>query len=143
MSVRPRRSIGGVTSNSPRAGVLDRLRRWAASAEEVEAEELRRAADEHGCAEVAAVPDRARARVAGTLQSVTLQPRAGVPALEADLYDGSDTVTLVWIGRRRISGIDCGRKLVATGRVASVDGRRVMFNPRYDLLPPTTTRESP
>ena len=139
MSVPPRRSIKGVTSNSPRSVVLDRLRRWAASAEEVEAAELRRAADEHGCAEVAAVPDRARARVAGTLQSVTLQPRAGVPALEADLYDGSDTVTLVWIGRRRIAGIDCGRRLVATGRVASVDGRRVMFNPRYDLLPPTTT----
>lgn len=139
MSVPPRRSIKGVTSKSPRSGVLDRLRRWAASAEEVEAAELRRAADEHGCVEVAAVPDRARARVAGTLQSVTLQPRAGVPALEADLYDGSDTVTLVWIGRRRIAGIDCGRRLVAMGRVASVDGRRVMFNPRYDLLPPTTT----
>lgn len=120
-------------------GVLGRLRRWAASDEEVEAEHLREVADRHGCAPLAQIPDRARARVAGTLHSVTLQPRAGIPGLEADLYDGSDTVTLVWIGRRRIAGIDCGRRLVATGRVTSVDGRRVMFNPRYELLPPTTT----
>lgn len=126
------------STRSPNA-VLDRVRRWAASAEEVEAEELRAAAQRQGCSPLAEIPDRAFARVAGTLHSVTLQPRSGVPALEADLYDGSGTVTLVWIGRRRIAGVDCGRRLIASGRIASVDGRRVMFNPRYDLLPPTTT----
>jgi hypothetical protein len=66
---------------------------------------------------------------------VTLQPRAGVPALEAELYDGSGVLTLIWLGRRRIGGIDCGRKLTATGRIATMEGRRVMFNPQYELLP--------
>lgn len=81
------------------------------------------------------VGDRERARVHGTLQTVTLQPRAGLPALEAELYDGSGVVTLVWLGRRRIEGIDCGRRLVATGRIAAVEGRRLMYNPQYSLLP--------
>ena len=46
------------------------------------------------------------------MHTVTLQPRAGVPALEAELYDGSDVLTLIWLGRRRITGIDCGRNMV-------------------------------
>lgn len=128
-----------MTITPARTGVLERLRRWAASAEEADAEELREEAGKQGCAPLAAIPDRARARVAGTLHSVTLQPRADVPALEADLFDGSATVTLIWIGRRRIAGIACGRRLVATGRIATVDGKRVIFNPRYELLPSPTT----
>ena len=42
--------------------------------------------------------------VCGTLRSVTLRPRAGVPALVAELYDGSGTVQVVWLGRRQIAG---------------------------------------
>jgi hypothetical protein len=42
--------------------------------------------------------------LAGTLQAVVLRPLAGVPTLEAELYDGTGTVTLVWLGRRRIRG---------------------------------------
>ncbi|SDU74293.1 OB-fold nucleic acid binding domain-containing protein [Jiangella alkaliphila] len=116
-------------------GLWGAITRWVASDEEVEAEELRDDAREAGCQPLAGVEDRTTARVRGVLQSVTLQPRVGTPALEADLYDGSGAVTLVWLGRRRIAGISCGRRLVATGRVATLDGRRVMYNPRYELLP--------
>lgn len=111
------------------------LSRWAASEAEIDAEELRQHAEGAGCTSVAKVPERARVKLRGTLRTVTLQPRAGTPALEADLFDGSGSVTLVWLGRRRITGISCGRRMMATGRVSTVEGRRVMYNPRYELLP--------
>ena len=42
--------------------------------------------------------------VTGTIRALTLRPVGGVPALEAELYDGSGTIKLVWLGRRRIHG---------------------------------------
>lgn len=71
--------------------------------------------------------------VAGVLRSVSLRPRAGVRALEAELYDGHGAVTLVWLGRREIAGIAPGRSIVARGRLAESDGRMVLYNPRYEL----------
>jgi hypothetical protein len=71
--------------------------------------------------------------VAGTLRAVVLRPLAGVPTLEAELYDGTGTVTLVWLGRRRIRGIDPGRTLVARGRLTKRQGRPTLFNPEYEL----------
>jgi hypothetical protein len=71
--------------------------------------------------------------VAGTLRAVVLRPLAGVPTLEAELYDGTGTVTLVWLGRRRIRGIDPGRSLVARGRLTERDGKVTVFNPAYEL----------
>ena len=71
--------------------------------------------------------------VAGQLRAVVLRPRAGVPTLEAELYDGTGTVTLIWLGRRRIRGIDPGRHLVARGRMTRQDGRPTIYNPSYEL----------
>lgn len=51
------------------------------------------------------------------------------------MYDGSDVMTIVWLGRRRISGIEPGRALVVEGLVSSRNGGKVIFNPRYQLLP--------
>jgi hypothetical protein len=74
-------------------------------------------------------------RLTGTLRTVTLRPRGGVPALEADLVDGTGVLTLIWLGRRRITAIDPGRSLRVEGRISIQDGLRVMYNPRYELLP--------
>ena len=49
--------------------------------------------------------------------SVSQRPRAGVPAVEADLFDGSGHLTVVFLGRRTIAGIEPGRRIIATGRV--------------------------
>lgn len=78
--------------------------------------------------------DRAVVSVCGRVRSMTLRPRAGSPSLEADLYDDSGTVTLVWLGRRSITGLRPGRAVKASGRVCLVDGRKTLFNPRYELL---------
>jgi hypothetical protein len=67
------------------------------------------------------------------LRTVTLRPRGGVPALEAVLFDGTGSLTLIWLGRRRIAGIEPGRAIRVEGRVGVHEDGCVMFNPRYDL----------
>ncbi len=74
--------------------------------------------------------------VAGTLRAVTLRPRAGAPTLEAELFDGTGTVTLIWLGRRRIGGVECGRSLTARGRLTEHEGRPTIYNAAYELRPP-------
>lgn len=109
--------------------------RLATSDDELNRERLQASAEKAGCSTLSDTTDRSKVRIRGVLRTVTLQPRRGMPALEAELYDGTGSVTLVWLGRRRITGITCGRRIVADGRISTLDGRRVMYNPSYDLLP--------
>ena len=85
------------------------ISRWASS-DRVEAEELQRDVKRAGCCALADAVDRERLTVQGSIRTVTLRPRGGVPALEAELYDGSGTVLVVWLGRRRIAGIEPGAR---------------------------------
>lgn len=84
---------------------------------------------------IAEAPDRERVVLRGTIKTVTLRPRGGVPALEAELDDGSGVITIVWLGRRRITGIGPGRAMRVEGRIGTGTGNRVLFNPRYELIP--------
>lgn len=112
------------------------LRRLTADDDELAAEDLQSRAEQHGACPIADAPQRAPVRLHGTLQSVTIRPRGGVPALEAELYDGTATVYVVWLGRRRIEGVKAGASLVVEGRLSEPDhGRRTMYNPAYELLP--------
>ena len=104
-----------------------------ASRAEFEASQERRETVRSGCTSVADLADRRRALVSGVLRSVTLRPRQTVPALEAELYDGSGSLRVVWLGQRRIAGIEPGRRARLTGFVCTQEGRRTMFNPRYEL----------
>ena len=72
-------------------------------------------------------------RIRGTLRTLTLRPRGGVPALEAELYDGTGTLTVIWLGRRQIAGIAPGRAIEVEGRIGVHDNSRVIYNPRYEL----------
>ena len=110
------------------------LDRWADSSDQHD-RELRATHVEDGHLLIAQAPDRQLVTVRGVLRTVTLRPREGVPVLEAELSDGSGTVTLTWLGRRRIAGIDPSRSMRATGRIGVQAGVRVMFNPRYELIP--------
>ena len=112
------------------------LRRLTSSDAELEAEDLRSESTRLGGTTVSELPDRAPAVVCGTIRTTTLRPRAGTPALVAEVYDGTGVLTVVWLGRRTIAGIEAGRRIRVRGRVAQRDGRPVVFNPRYELLPP-------
>jgi hypothetical protein len=109
------------------------ISRWANPAE-AEARDLRRTFAGTGVVRIADAPSREPVHLRGTLRTVTLRPRGGVPALEAELYDGTATLTLIWLGRRRIAGIGPGRAVEVSGRIGEHDGQRVLYNPRYELL---------
>jgi hypothetical protein len=110
------------------------ISRWANSSDQ-EIRHLRATHEQAGDLSISDAPDRERVRLRGTLRTVTLRPRGGVPALEADLDDGSGMITIVWLGRRRIAGIAPGRSLRVEGRIGAHDGHRIIYNPRYELLP--------
>ncbi|MEO6206097.1 MAG: OB-fold nucleic acid binding domain-containing protein [Mycobacteriales bacterium] len=109
------------------------LSRLTTDEEQRDVRELRDDAWAAGATHVTACTLGAPVCVAGELRAVVLRPRAGVPTLEAELYDGTGTVTLIWLGRRRIRGIDPGRLLVARGRLTRQDDRPTIYNPSYEL----------
>ncbi len=110
------------------------ISRWA-NQDQDEARELRKETSRAGLLCIADAPLRERVVVQGTLKTVTLRPRGGVPALEAELYDGTGSINVIWLGRRRIGGIAPGRGLRVEGRIGQQDGESIMFNPRYSLRP--------
>jgi hypothetical protein len=110
------------------------ISRWANSSDQ-EARDLRRTYTGKDCVQISEAPDREMVKLRGSLRTVSLRPRAGVPALEAELFDGSGVIVVVWLGRRRIAGIDPGRSIQVEGRIGEHGGARTMYNPRYELIP--------
>ncbi|MCJ1680394.1 OB-fold nucleic acid binding domain-containing protein [Streptomyces sp. APSN-46.1] len=111
------------------------IERLSTSQEELHSAELQEDAEAAGCTRISDSHDREIVKVTGTLRTVTLRPRAGVPALQAELFDGSAALDVVWLGRRSIVGIEPGRRMIASGRISMSHGRRVLFNPKYELRP--------
>ena len=122
-----------MTETRPRGWLSRALERLTADDHAIDAEELRAGAMSAGCEPVASCLKGKVVTVTGRLKSVIYTPRETVPTLEAELYDGSGSVTLVWLGRRRIPGIEPGRTVTARGRFAAVEGKRVIYNPWYEL----------
>jgi hypothetical protein len=109
------------------------LQRLTADDHTIDAEQLRAGTVSAGCEPLASCRKGEVVTVTGRLKSVIYTPRETVPTLEAELFDGSGSVTLVWLGRRRIPGIEPGRTVTARGRFANFDGKRVIYNPWYEL----------
>lgn len=109
--------------------------RLTKSVTEIEADELQEDVARLGCTPMSDLKDRQQATVSGTVRAVTLRPRINVPALVVDLYDGTRTINLVWLGRRTIAGIQPGTHLRATGRVTYSRGTPTIFNPAYEIVP--------
>lgn len=122
-----------MSTEAPTGRLRRALKKLAATPDELEADDLLSESETQGCQQIDGLADRELVTIYGHLKNVSLAPRAGTPTLEADLYDGSGVVTLVWLGRRTIAGIKPGVNLVATGRVSCHDQRRVIYNPRYEL----------
>ena len=117
---------------SPLAKLSERLTKTVT---QMEADELQEDSARLGCTPMCDLEDRQEATVSGTVRAVTLRPRVNVPALVIDLYDGSRTINLVWLGRRTIGGIEPGTYLRAHGRVTYTRGIPTIFNPSYEIVP--------
>jgi len=109
------------------------LKRLTASAHHLDAAELRSEVERLSCKPLLELRRGVVVSVTGRLRAVVYNPRETVPTLEAELFDGSAAVMLVWLGRRRIAGIEPGRRLVARGRVGVHDDRLAIYNPWYEL----------
>ncbi|HVU92510.1 MAG TPA: OB-fold nucleic acid binding domain-containing protein [Jatrophihabitans sp.] len=113
---------------------LSLLNRLTASASRLDAHELQEQVEQRRCVPLRELKPGGCVEVVGRLRSVVYTPSETVPTLEAELFDGSDSVALVWLGRRRITGIEPGRRIAARGRVGSHNGQKAIYNPWYELL---------
>lgn len=76
-----------------------------------------------------------KVEILGKVRTIELQPCESLAALIVEIYDGTDAVDLIWLGRRTIAGIEAGRTIRATGRMAMRGGHKAMYNPTYQLMP--------
>jgi RecG-like helicase len=121
--------------SSGRPGALRRLaERLTRTPTEMHSAELMQESRELGVVHINDLVPRSRATVRGEVRSVTIRPRVDVPALDVELWDGTDALHLVWLGRRRIAGIVPGTKIEATGRVTRQRQVTTMFNPAYEII---------
>jgi len=119
-----------------RAGLLSRVTaRLARTGSELEARNLKENTGRLGGTPIIDLVDRSEASVCGAVRSVTLRPRANVPALVVEIFDGSQKLNLIWLGRRRLGGVVPGTYLSAHGRVTFQHGIPTIFNPAYEIRP--------
>jgi RecG-like helicase len=109
------------------------LRRLTASSHHLDAAELQSEVEKQSCTRIDCVQRGTNAVVVGRLRSVVYTPTENIPTLEAEIFDGTGSISLVWLGRRRIAGIEPGRRLTARGRVGDHNGRPAIYNPWYEL----------
>lgn len=80
------------------------------------------------------IRERELADLVGTVNAVTLRPRAThLSDLVAEMVVEEQVVRLIWLGRRSIAGIEPGRSLTAHGRICVEHGVPTIFNPAYEL----------
>lgn len=77
---------------------------------------------------------RKRAQVQGRVTSIKIAPRGMAPALEVEIWDETGGVSLHFLGRREIAGLEVGSQLRAEGMVGEEEGALVILNPSYELL---------
>ena len=102
---------------------------------QLEADELQTGCHRLGTTPVGECVPRSLVEVSGVLRHLVIPPRGEVPALVGELYDGTGTVSLVWLGRREIVGVRAGIYVRARGRVCEREHGLTMFNPSYEILP--------
>lgn len=119
---------------APRPTLLQRLARLFAPTDEIDAERARREAERAGYDNVRDIGGRQKVALTGFISSMVIHPRSAAASVEADLFDGTGTITLIWLGREGIPGIVPGTRLTVTGFAAKRGNHRVMYNPRYEII---------
>ncbi len=116
-------------------GYLRRLtRRLTEDPERRDVEELSDGAAINGAQRVIDCKRGQEVTMVGTLRSVECNGKGCAGGVKAELFDGTDSVILVWLGQRRIPGIESGRMLKVHGRVGKLDnGAKAMYNPHYEI----------
>jgi ATP-dependent DNA helicase RecG-like protein len=116
-------------------GYLRRLtRRLTENPEQRDAEELTDEAAHTGAQRAIDCRRGQEVTMVGTLRSVEANAKGCAGGVRAELFDGTDTVMLVWLGQRRIPGIESGRTLRVHGRIGTLEnGTKAIYNPHYEI----------
>lgn len=77
---------------------------------------------------------RTRARIRGSIRSIRVQPWADVASLECVVVDDTGGILLVFLGRRKVAGIELGRELMAEGMVGQSRGYLAVLSPDIELI---------
>jgi RecJ-like exonuclease len=110
------------------------LRRLTASEHHLDAAELRSSVEELQCTPLGDIHRGDVVTVTGRIRGAVYTPAETVPTFEAELFDGTAVIDLVWLGQRRIAGVEPGRRIRVRGRVGLHNGRHAIYNPWYELL---------
>ena len=76
---------------------------------------------------------RRRAHVVGKVTAIRPASMNSAPTLEIEIWDESGGVTLQFLGRREIAGLEVGTTLVAEGMVGEQNGALTILNPSYEI----------
>jgi amino acid transporter len=83
---------------------------------------------------IGSVEWRKRSKVHGRVTSISTAPRGLAPMLQVEVWDETGGITLNFLGRRDIAGLEVGMEMRAEGMVGEEDGQLVILNPSYELL---------
>jgi DNA/RNA endonuclease YhcR with UshA esterase domain len=71
--------------------------------------------------------------VTGTVNALRVQPVSGTCNLECTLVDQTGGISVLFLGRRTIPGIEIGTGLTVEGMVVDHHGRLAILNPVYEI----------
>lgn len=74
-----------------------------------------------------------RVRVRGRVRSLRVQPYSGTSNLECTLVDDTGGISVLFLGRRAIAGVEIGTEMTAEGMVVDHHDRLAILNPIYEL----------
>ena len=77
---------------------------------------------------------RKRSKVHGRVTSIATAPRGSAPMLQVEVWDETGGITLNFLGRREIAGLEVGMEMRAEGMVGEEEGQLTILNPSYELL---------
>jgi hypothetical protein len=77
---------------------------------------------------------RRRAHVRGKVTAIRTAPSGGAPKVEVEIWDSTGGITLQFLGRREIAGLDVGSTLCAEGMVGETEGSLTILNPSYEIV---------
>lgn len=129
-SVRRREELAAAGAPVPRRNG----RRSAAVDSHGVEEELRPEQVPEGAIPISSVSYRQRARVAGRVRAMRVQPWSGVATLECTIVDRTGGLLVVFLGRKHVAGIAPGARIVVEGMVGDHNGRLAILNPSYRII---------
>ena len=77
---------------------------------------------------------RRRAHVRGQVTGIRTAPSGGTPRVDVEVWDTTGGITLQFLGRREIAGLDVGSTICAEGMVGEIEGSLTILNPSYEIV---------